>query len=55
MKAQATYKLTQAIEKLQEAQQLIREAYFGDSADESIQTIGYVVEDLQTDIELFSE
>lgn len=55
MKSNAIPKLKQAIELLEQAQELIHEAYIGDSADESIQTIDYVIEDLQTDIDLFSE
>jgi hypothetical protein len=55
MKPHAIPKLKQAVALLEQAQQLIRESYFGDSADESIETIDYVIEDLQTDIDLFSE
>jgi len=55
MKPDTITKLKQAIAKLEEAQQLIREAYFGDSGEEEIETIGYVIEDLQTDIDLFTE
>ena len=55
MKPHAIPKLKQAIDLLEQAQQLIRESYFADSADESIETLSYVIEDLQTDIDLFSE
>ncbi len=55
MKTDAVPKLKLAIQKLQEAQKLISESYIGDSADEEIETIDYVIEDLQTDIDLFSE
>lgn len=55
MKPNAIPKLKQAIDLLTQAQQLIQESYIGDSADEEIETIGYVIEDLQTDIDLFSE
>ena len=55
MKPNAILKLRQAVAKIEEAQQLIREAYVGDSSDEEIETIDYVIEDLQTDIDLFSE
>lgn len=55
MKPNAIPKLEQAIQLLKQAQQLISEAYIGDSADETIETIDYAIEDLQTDIDLFSE
>lgn len=55
MKPNAIPKLKQAIDLLKQAQQLISESYIGDSAEEEIETIGYVIEDLQTDIDLFSE
>jgi len=55
MKANAIPKLEKAVELLKQAQQLISEAYIGDSADETLETIYYAIEDLQTDIDLFSE
>lgn len=55
MKPNAIPKLKQAIDLLKQAQQLIEESYIGDSGDEEIETIDYVIEDLQTDIDLFSE
>ena len=55
MKPNAIPKLKQAIDLLEQAQELIRQSYFADSADEAIETVGYVIEDLQTDIDLFSE
>ena len=55
MKPDTILKLKQAVALLEQAQKLISEAYVGDSADETLDTIDYAIEDLKTDIELFSE
>lgn len=55
MKPNAIQKLEKAVELLNQAQQLVRESYLGDSAEEILETIGYAIEDIQTDIDLLKE